>query len=291
MNRQLDSEGVQQCLHLRTVDTEDGFEVCLACGLVLAEQFSCGKILANADIDFGFRIAQVGGACTALEDICRNNHISWDVLKTAIQLYDTMNFRLGNVSSKTPCNVDDLVASALFQACLLLNVPRTPQDISDMCGIPIQRFWKIADKSKIDDADLNNTGCYVRKACQLLGFDYATTEKTMEKLNEYEDHVFMGAEKPQTKAAVIVHQFCQVLFPHITRQEIAKVCDVTEKSLKKTLQASQDLLRSVRPIGEEEEEEAEKRLRKLQQHVETTRRSQRPGRDGLFERGAGAYIC
>lgn len=224
------------CQHLESLDLEDGFEVCTSCGLVLGKHYCYVSKQQGQQQQHGpedcFSTSKSRNnnknktAHDRLEDICINNNIGSDILLLAIQLYDTMLSRSGNKSTK-----DELIASSLFEACVLLQAARTPQDISRMCGIPMAVFWKGADKNKLRDEDLNNAESYVRKACRLLGFDFANTERVVEGISKFENYVFWGAEKPQTKAAVILYHFCRSRFPHINAEEIARVCNVNKRGL------------------------------------------------------------
>jgi len=128
-------------------------------------------------------------------------------------------------------NKDGLIASCLFNSCLLNNIPRSSKEIAKMFDInPVvlnkgnSRFQTLLQINVVS----SSTNDFISRYCSLLSMKLEDIGKCKKLVKFLEDNEIISDSSPTSSAASILYYYSQRKELGYTKKQFADICNVSE---------------------------------------------------------------
>ena len=157
-------------------------------------------------------------------DICENNHLSMCV---ALWAYDIFrNYKIYASHRLKPINI---IAYSVYVALIKLEIPRIPQEVEQLCGVPPGTVAKIEKASGIGILP-PPPRMYTTIFCERLNIAY---KHTLTIKMSVDSNVKLRMVRPQCLNAVEIWSYVLSNNLAISLREVSQACCVSENTIKK----------------------------------------------------------
>jgi transcription initiation factor TFIIB len=210
----------------------------------------------------------------------RNYH-GWNAMpykeRSLYNVFDTITVRAKNYGI-TPCIIEEakifykkiaeckisrganrkgLIASCIYKACKVKDVPRSHKEIAEVFGVKIthmtkgcKRFDELMNLNKDNTKSSNlNGSCstdYIQRFCSKLNIGPNILDVCKHVCVKAEEHGLVSENTPPSIASGSIFMVCNLLDIPVTKKDISGVCGISEvtisKCYKKLLNYHQHLL-------------------------------------------------
>jgi transcription initiation factor TFIIIB Brf1 subunit/transcription initiation factor TFIIB len=226
-----------ECFHPSTMNNDEGFYVCIDCGLVIEQAFDNTATFINSSSYS--EIENYPGSSTQkrpeynaemiLFETCHRYNLANIIFYQAKKAIKTIRKRKLKISS------DVVAATALFETLTRMNVPRTADEVCSMFNISQAQLWNNHNPTEIINSDLmiDQPIKMGERFAALLNLPFKDLQQTFKKLAEFSKNAF-GGYRPQSLAAAAIFSFTRNSKAYrITLDRISEVTGVSKGCIRK----------------------------------------------------------
>ena len=128
-------------------------------------------------------------------------------------------------------NKEGLIASCIYHACLMNNIPRSSKEIAKIFDIdPVilnkgnSRFQTLLQINVVSSSPLD----FISRYCSILDMKMEDIDKCKKLVKFLEDSEIMSDNSPTSSCASILYYYCEKKKLGYTKKQFAEVCNVSE---------------------------------------------------------------
>jgi transcription initiation factor TFIIIB Brf1 subunit/transcription initiation factor TFIIB len=219
-------------MHRRTVDDEEGQQVCIDCCLVLQQSFFSteqqqqqteplqAKTLMEEEEGSDERKTKY-----FFLDICSNAHIPPNIATLSTNYYKKLQKKLAGRVPKFKNK--QIAAYALYETLSNEGISRSVQEVSYYTDCTESKIWAVESVLNIEKT-LSSPLDFVERYCVELGLNYSD----ILKIKQYLDgNNALKYTRPQCAVAVAIYTYCKQQSNKILLKDISKICSVSTANI------------------------------------------------------------